>query len=163
MSQRLIIPDASVLVAALLPQAPQPGVPAIAIKRAADLVAAIRDHRVRAFAPAFVMHEVLGVAYRESMPRGEVGAVEPEAADAAVEEFLTLSVTYLPETQLVADAWRLVRARLGVSLHDAWYIACGIHLRRSVELWYTHHQADHVASAGQRAGLDVRTLDRERF
>ena len=143
-----MVPDTSVIVAAFFDE-PE-------TRSAQRLVDAIETDRVKAFAPHALIVEFLKTANEKRSRRLGAARLDPELVERQIERFFEMRITYVRETDLQAEAWRLMQAR-GVPPPDSWMLACAMRFPGS-ELWVSHDHADGFVEAARLRHPNVFTL-----
>jgi predicted nucleic acid-binding protein len=138
--RRRIVPDASVILPAYLPEEVEIHGRTVDLSRLAKpLVSDITDHTIVALAPHLLLHEFLKRAQEKNRGRSEKALLPLEELVTAVDLFLALPVRRVDMHELAQDAWRLM-THGSFSAADSWYLACAIH--HNAELWLSHEHQD---------------------
>ena len=141
------MPDTSVVVAGLFEEPlTRPA------KRRLD---AIAGDRVRALAPFSLVAELVKTASEKVSRRSGASRLDPKEVERQIERFFDLPITYVLETDLATEAWRLIVDER-VSPPDSWMLACAMPV--GGELWVSHDHADGFVAAARALHPDVFTL-----
>jgi predicted nucleic acid-binding protein len=150
LKRRVVVPDTSVIVAALFPE--------MYSRAASKLVSAIERQAVAAIAPHALIHEFLSVSSSMTSRRSGRKSIDGEVVEAQVEQFfeLTRVIDFVRETQIQRQAWRLMQDE-GISPPDSWMLACAIS-GPDAELWVSHEHRDGFVETARRCHRRVFTL-----
>ena len=148
---RRIVPDTSVLVAAMLQQGEQTA-------RAQNALNAIWNGTITCYAPDVLLVEFMKIAvqFRHGSRRGGVGL----DAGRQLETFLRLPINYIPSMDLVSTAFNDCD-RHEIPAPDSWFLAAAE--LKEAELWIARETKDRFASSAASVYDKVYTLQRHEF
>jgi predicted nucleic acid-binding protein len=152
MARRRIVPDNSVLIAALFHEPLTP--------RATRVLTAIHCDEVVGYATDYLRHEFMSVVYDKATGRSRKERIDIVIAQQRVFDFLSIPLVYVPGEELDATRWDLIRNH-SISPQDSWYVACAIH--HDAELWISHQHRNGLIPSARRVHDKVFLLSEQPF